>query len=61
MLGIHRDCTLAGPHGFSLAGPSLATTWTLSRVKNKKGGKRKRVRKEEGEIRKEGKRVSKLS
>lgn len=41
--------------GFGLAGPSLAMTWTLSRVKDKKGRKRKRIRKEESGVRKKRK------
>lgn len=34
-------------HGFSLSGPSSASAGTLPRVKDKKGGKRKRIRKAE--------------
>lgn len=47
-------------HGFSLSGPSSASTGTLPlpRVKDEKGGKRKRIKKEQSGIRKQGKEES---
>lgn len=55
--GIHSVCS-GWSHGFSLSGPSSASTGALPRVKDKKGGKRKRIRKEQSGIRKQRKEES---